>query len=159
MVRQIRREGDILKIKLKGGYVTYCRVLPEASFAFYDARTRRRTVDIEWVLERPILFIAPVYKQAVTMGRWERVGRTPLEAHLQRLPPKFIQDSMYPSGFAIYEDAKIRHATREECLGLECFAVWDPEHLEERIEDHYAGRRCKWLSDSEIEIMTGRKSD
>ena len=34
-----RQIGDILKIELGDGTHTYARVLPEAAFAIYDART------------------------------------------------------------------------------------------------------------------------
>lgn len=35
-------------------------------------------------------------------------------------------------------------ATRAQCAGLERTAVWDPEHLEDRLRDHRAGRPNRW---------------
>ena len=52
---------------------------------------------------------------------------------------------MRPEKFSIYEDGKIRSASKEECLGLERAAVWEPSHVEERIVDYYAGRKNQWL--------------
>lgn len=31
-----------------------------------------------------------------------------------------------------------------ECEGLECAAVWSPEHVEDRLRSHYAGVPCEW---------------
>ena len=81
---------------------------------------------------------------AVKRGRWNVVGYLPLEAALQNNPPKFIQDRIQPELFSIYKNGSIQPATRDECAGLECAAVWDPEQVEDRLRDHYAGRPNKW---------------
>ena len=78
------------------------------------------------------------------------VGNGPLENELRTPPPRFIQDALRPDQFRIYENGKIRSATKEECLGLEREAVWDPEHVEERIRDHYAGRKNRWVESLRI---------
>jgi hypothetical protein len=36
-------------------------------------------------------------------------------------------------------------ATRAACAGLERAEVWDPEHVEDRLRDHRAGRANKWV--------------
>jgi hypothetical protein len=33
----------------------------------------------------------------------------------------------------------------ERCVGLERAAVWDPEHVEDRLRDHRAGVPNKWV--------------
>jgi hypothetical protein len=45
----------------------------------------------------------------------------------------------------IYLLGDIRPAKRKECVGLECCAVWDPEHVEDRLKDHFAGIPNKWV--------------
>lgn len=52
-----RTIGDIVKIELGDGTQTYARVLPEASFAIYDARTTEE-LPIMGTVERPILFMS-----------------------------------------------------------------------------------------------------
>jgi len=138
-----RKVGDILKIELGDGTHTYARVLPEAGFAIYDARTSEEMPILETV-ERPILFYVAVMNHAVKEKRWPVVGHKTLEVGLQS-PPRFIQDALNQKRFKIYEHGRIRPATRQECLGLEREAVWAPEHVEERIRDYHAGRPNKWV--------------
>ena len=64
--------------------------------------------------------------------------------------PHFIQDALNPRSFSIDERGAFRPATKEECIGLECAAVWDPTHAEDRIRDHYLGRKNKWLESLKI---------
>ena len=84
-------------------------------------------------------------RYAVTRGRWKRVGHKPISDAEARPPAKFIRDLLAPGRYRIYEDGKMRKATRKECEGLEAAAVWDPEHVEDRLRDHYAGRPNKWV--------------
>jgi len=90
---------------------------------------------------------------AVTRGRWKIVGHIPLEEALVVPRPHFIQDALKPESFSIYERGAIRPATKEECIGLEREAVWDPTHAEDRVRDHYLGRKNKWLESLKIRAI------
>jgi len=138
--RQQRTPGAFVKVPFDPPFHTYARILGDASFAFYDSRTKEDISDFSKIASSPILFIVAVFNDAVTRGRWVKVGKLPLELNLQKLPPKFIRDSIDPTQFRIYEFGKIRPSTREECQGLEVAAVWEPGEVEERLRDHYAGR-------------------
>jgi hypothetical protein len=138
-----RAIGDIVKIPLGDGTHTYARVLPEASLAFYDSRETKELA-VEDVIKNPILFFVAVMHHAIKKGRWPIVGHVALNDDLQ-VPPRFIQDALDKNRFEIYEDGKIIRATRHECVELERMAVWEPEHVEDRLRDHYAGRTNKWL--------------
>jgi len=149
MTRQKRIIGDILRVELGDGSHTYARVLGEASYAFYDARTRSE-IETSEIVKQPILFIVAVMRYAVTKGHWKRVGNVPLEPALLTLPLKFIQDALDPTQFRIYDNGHIRPATRKECEGLEREAAWDPEHVEERLRDHFAGRPNRLVESMKI---------
>jgi len=136
-----RNIGDIVKIPLGDGTHTYARVLRDASFAIYDSRVTEE-VPIEKVINRPVLFFVAVMDHAVKKGRWPIVGHFPLKDQLQP-PPMFIQEPLSKNTFSVYENGHIRPATREECIGLERASVWEPEHVEDRLRDHYAGRKNK----------------
>jgi|SRR5882762_1686079 len=138
-----RTVGDIVEIPLGDETHTYAHVLQEASFGVYDCRVHEE-LTMEQVVSRPVLFFVAVMDYAIKTGRWRIVGHSPLDL-LPRRPPTFIQDAMNRDSFSIYENGQIRPATREQCIGLERTAVWDPEHVEERIRDHYAGQKNKWL--------------
>jgi hypothetical protein len=139
MKSQKRRVGDIVKIPLGDTTHAYARVLPDASFAFYDSRGTEE-MEIDRIVGLPVLFFAAVMKRAINSGRWKVVGHISRGDGL-RAPPQFIQDPLDKNRFRIYEDGQMRPATRQECLGLECAAVWEPEHVEGRLRDHYAGRK------------------
>ena len=140
--------GDIVKIPLGDGWHSYARVLPEASYAFYDTRVNGDDT-FEEIIARPILFFAAVMGYAIKKSRWPIVGHVPSEDQL-KAPPRFIQDALNKDRFEVYEDGKIRPSTRAECAGLECAAVWDPEHVEDRLRDHYAGRKNKWVESLKV---------
>ena len=54
---------------------------------------------------------------------------------------------IYAENFEIYNPntGEIKKATKKECEGLECTAVWTANHLESRIEDHFAGKENVWV--------------
>jgi hypothetical protein len=137
--RQRRRVGEFLRIDLGDEYHTYARVIEDASYIIYDARTREE-LPVAEIATLPHLFQIAVMKHAVTRGRWRIIGQVPLTAIEAEPLAKFIQDPIRPEQFQIYEHGEIRPATRDECTGLERAAVWEPEGVEERIRDHYAGR-------------------
>jgi hypothetical protein len=127
-----RTIGDVVRIELGDGTHTYARVLPEASFAIYDARTTEDLPIMETV-ERPVLFYVAVMNRAVKEKRWSVVGHKTLEEWLQA-PPRFIQDALNKKKFEIYQRGKMGPATRQECLGLERTAVWEPSMLKIGLE-------------------------
>jgi hypothetical protein len=143
-MRQQRRIGDIYRIDLGDSTHCYAMALAEASFAFFDFRTSDDH-EVNEIRDMPVLFKIAVMKHAVTRGRWKRVGHVSLSDAEARPPAKFIRDRLCRGKYQIYENGQIRNATREECEGLEAAAVWEPEHVEDRLRDFYAGRPNKWV--------------
>ena len=103
-------------------------------------------LEIERIVERPVLFYVAVMHHAIRTGRWPVAGYVPLDGRLRR-PSTFIQDPLDKNSFSIYENGRIRRATRQECIGLERAAVWEPEHVEARLLDHYAGRKNRMVEE------------
>ncbi len=141
--KQQRTIGAFVKIPLDSERHSCARILRGADFAFYDLLSCEQAKDLNYIASRPILFIIAVYNHAVTSGRWRKIGKLPLEPNLERVPLKFIQDPFDSTKFSLYDNGIIRVSTREECEGLERSAVWEPEHVEERLRDHFAGRPNK----------------
>src|SRR5258706_7325521 len=143
----IRKEGAFIEIKLPNGKFSYGRILPKANYGFYEIYSDSKVSDIGEIERKKILFIVAVYKDAITKNRWKIIGTSPLEKTLLVLPLKFIQDELEPFYFEIYDpnSGNIRPAKKEECIGLERTAVWEPEHVEERIIDYFEKRPNKWL--------------
>jgi hypothetical protein len=102
-----------------------------------------------------VLFRIWVHNDAVKKGIWKVVGHEPLAVEDAAEPLFYKQDaitgalSLYHSLFA--NTGWERPASTTECDGLECAAVWDPEHVEDQLRDHYAGRPNKWVQSLSID--------
>jgi immunity protein 26 of polymorphic toxin system len=147
--RQRRILGGIYRIALGDGTFAYCQALAEAEFVFFELRDEGDAAPSE-VAGRNHLFRIAIHKSAWDTGRWSLIGMAPIAPDLQGPVPKFVQDPIKPDKFSIYLGGRIRPASREECAGLERSAVWDPEHVEDRIRDHYAGASNKWVESQRL---------
>lgn len=136
-----RKEGDILSI-IAEGEEYFGRVLEEPFVAFYEHKAGDFTIDD--VVERNIIFTIPVVNQAITRGRWSVIGRRPLSPQLRAPIPTFRQDDKSGKLYILIGNTEVP-ATPKECVGLERAAVWDPEHVEDRLRDARLGVENKWV--------------
>lgn len=97
-----------------------------------------------------LLFRLWVHKSAYTSGRWPKTDKGDVSPELSRPIDRFKQD-LISGKLSIYGDHGDTPAKLEECLQLERAAVWDPEHVESRLEDHLAGRTNKWVESLKID--------
>lgn len=142
--RQDFVEGAIVRIAYEGGEHTYAQLLVDPWIRVFDA-AGKEFADLSQLVTRPVLFKVAIHTFAVIEGRWPIVGHVPLRPEDRRIPDQFVQDLLNPANLRILTtstdgDWKERPATAAECEGLEAASVWDPEHVETRIADHYAGR-------------------
>jgi hypothetical protein len=156
-IRQRRTVGAILKVPLDGESHAYAWTLPEADFAFFDLRANS-DVAIEDVIRRLVAFRVGVHKSAWTTGRWPRVGKVEPPPRLLAAQPKFMQDS-FNGRLSIYLGGDIRPATHDECIGLERCAVWGPEHVEDRLRDHFKGITNIWVQSLALDNLSGKVSN
>lgn len=142
--------GAVLRVDFAPGWHTYALTLTDAEFAFFDAATQAE-LPAEEAVRRPVLFRWCINNDAVTSGRWPRVGKAPVPAGLAASIPKAtaLRDGIYQNGV-------IRPATPEECEGLEPAAVWEPEHAEARLRRHYAGFLSGAVKPAEPGVPSGR---
>jgi len=151
MKRQKRTVGSAFKIPLTDNTHSYGIILEKASVAIFKIKTNN-SLPISEILKEDVLFIVAVYNSAITSGRWEKIGKTPPDERFTILPLNFIQDSINPEHFEIYDPntGQITKSSRENCLGLECAAVWEAEHVETRILDHFNGKENAWMKQLQI---------
>lgn len=135
--------GDIVKIQLVDGDVCFGRVLEEPLVAFYDLKINHIPL-YEEVAERPILFKIWVMNHSITNGAWEVIGHCELEDDLKE-PVRFFKQDPISKEICIYLNTEEISSTREQCEGLDRAAVWNPEHVEDRLWDHYLGVPNKWV--------------
>jgi len=82
----------------------------------------------------------------INKGYWLKIGKKlPLENKLSEIPPFYTQDILNPDKYTIYEIKGKRPATKEECQGLEYYGVWEGEKMEERLSDHFTGKKNKMV--------------
>ena len=58
--------------------------------------------------------------------------------------PVFYQFDQISKSFSHYFKLVENKASLEECIGLECVAVWNPEHVEERLLAVSLGKDSIW---------------
>ncbi|WP_165271732.1 Imm26 family immunity protein [Pelagerythrobacter rhizovicinus] len=149
--RRRRIPGQIVEIALGQGKKSYARVLKEPLFAFYDKIfDASDNPNTENVVQLPIAFKINVMNSSVTSGRWHIIGRIDLTPDLEKVPSFCKQDIVTGELFIYQEVPELapdyeRPATAEECKGLEAAAVWDAEHVEDRLRDHFAGQPNEWV--------------
>lgn len=144
--------GSVLEININEDYFAYAQVLGKSSCAFFDFRSTERLQDLTVLRSSQILFIVSVYDNVIKEGRWVNIGNLEIDNRLKILPLEFIQDPINVDRFNIYNPntGEIIKATREQCENLECAAVWEASHIEDRIRDHYLGVSNVWLEQTKI---------
>jgi hypothetical protein len=149
-----RAPGRVVCIDLGDGRCAYGRQLWSVNAEFYDhLGTMGESVDLLTLVEKPVAFTIFVTDRCFKRGgRWVLLDAVPLlEREKQRLDVKFRQD-VISGALSIVTRAcppsvqfSNRPATVEECDGLEQEAVWSPEHVEDRLRDHFDGLPNKWV--------------
>lgn len=145
------KAGDILRIDLEDGRYAYAQVAVEPLIIFFEGSF---TSDVrnETVPHLPVAFRLWVFHRA--KGLWPVVGHASLTEENAQEPFFYKQDvisgrlSLHHSSFAATNYA--RPAILAECEGLECAAVWESDHVVDRLRDHFAGRSNKWADSLKI---------
>jgi hypothetical protein len=137
-------DGRVMAIPLSDGAYGYGRALTFPNAEFYDLRSTELLKPSQ-VVETAVLFRIWVMKYAFTGRRWKRIGHVPLQpSETGKIWWYFKQDddgNLYRTRTGLEEIP----ATWTEIQGFERAAVWDPEHIEDRLRDYFAGRPNKWV--------------
>ena len=152
--RQRITTGSILEINIENQYYVYAQILQNASCVFFDYKSPSPLNDFSILENKPILFIIAVYNDVITKGRWLKVGKLEIRKDFEILPLKFIQDAQHPDRFEFYNPntGEITPTTKDKIKGLERAAVWDANHVEDRIKSHYLGTTSIWMKE-DIELF------
>lgn len=112
--------------------------------AFYDFKAHE-VPPVEAIVVKPIAFKTWVMKYAISDGDYQVIGHLPLTPDLLEKPPFFKQDPLNGKLSITYDGGDEQPATRKEIEGLEHAAVWEPEHIVDRLNDHFAGQPNAWV--------------
>jgi len=139
--------GALLQIDLKNGQYAFGRVVNKEETLFYDFFTDNiSNLNFAEIYSAKELFRVSVMKYAITSGLWVVIDNKPIEADLA-LPNKYFMQDMITKEFSVYHQGNIIPATYEDIKGLECAAVWEPEHVEDRLRDYFSGVPNVWVED------------
>jgi hypothetical protein len=142
-MRQKETIGAFVRVPIDETYHTYGRMINRSVYAFYDFKTDSETVDLDSIEGSAVLFKLMVIKDAVTKGYWKKIGIKELPEDLKAPVPFFKQEVGLPNDCSIIfvEGSNIKKVSPEDCVGLERFAAWEHDHVEQRLRDHYNGVR------------------
>jgi len=82
---------------------------------------------------RDFQFIIGVYNKVLTSGEWPIVGDDPFGENEDPWPPPRCMIDSISGKYSIYHHGKTTPASAEECQHLEVTAVWDRDHIIDRI--------------------------
>ena len=152
--RQRWTRGAVVAVPLGDGSHTYAQMLDDPEYAFFDCLSRD-DLTAAAAIERPVLFRLWVMRSAHSTGRWSKVGAATVSAALQVPVRRYNQDALRPQDIRLTLDGcDGLLGSPADCDGLECAAVWNAEHIEDRLRSHYAGVPCKWTLSLRPKVVT-----
>ena len=145
--------GRVVRIDLGDGRCAYGRRLSGPNVEFYDLVGKPgEAVDLLEVVVSPVAFTIWVMEYAFRRrGGWELLDVVPLTERERAAVDRRAKQDPISKALSIYESDRAAGtftevpATAQECAGLEVAAVWDPEHVEDRLRDHFDGRPNVWV--------------
>jgi hypothetical protein len=143
MAQKRWKPGDVVRKSMSDGWTYYARLLEFPWAVFYKHRTREPSANLSEVTSKPVLFTLAAHKSILAVGQWESIGNVRLDGSLT--PPKAQAIRRYNSYSIIDVTGSMRPATPQECEGLEPAAVWEPNHIDDRLQDTFAERPNIWL--------------
>jgi hypothetical protein len=157
--RQIWAPGSVVEIPLGDGSSAFAQMLDSPEYAFFDLRSQR-AVDPAEVVRHTVLFRLWVMRYAHSKGRWLKIGKAEVPDDLTTPVYRYRQDMINPSRIELtYHGEDGPRVSIDDCEGLECAAVWDPDHVEDRLRDHFADRPNKWAQSLRPKSLRPQKTD
>ncbi|MDR3693813.1 immunity 26/phosphotriesterase HocA family protein [Mucilaginibacter sp.] len=140
-MRQKEIIGAFLRVPIDEKDHTYGRIISKLVYAFYDFKTDLEITNLELIEKSNVLFKLIIHRDAVTKGYWKIIGIKELPEDLKVPVPFFKQEIGNPDECSIVAEDESRKATQQQCVGLERLAVWEHDHIEQRLRDYYNGVR------------------
>ena len=130
--------GNIAEIKISGAW-SYAQVIKSPLMGFYALRPEKIS-SVSSLTGEDFQFEICVMRYALGKNGWPVIGRLNL-TEKQKSGPWFFKKDTISKQFTRYHSITNEEITSnlEECIPLECAAVWDPHHIESRLADALAG--------------------
>lgn len=143
--RKTAQAGVLFRIVTKGGHVGYGRKLQDSYAEFFNLRVAEGDPD---PTPSELFASGVAFRIAIAdvVGyEWPVIGMAELDASEINRTFLFVKQDPINGRVSIYWRKPIdrsigeRRATLEECAGLETAALWQREHVEQRLIDSWAG--------------------
>lgn len=123
--------GDVFEIPLPNGKYAYGRIYDDAGvgiYSFISDSPNNPPIGL-----RDFMFNVGMYEDILKLGEWKIVDHDPFGKEESKFPPpSYIEDPL-TGEYSIYHKGKIKSASERDVEGLEETAVWDKNHITERI--------------------------
>lgn len=123
--------GDIYAIALPDGSYAFGRVLHDGCMQFFADVTESAVFDESMI--QNVAFTVGIHKSAFRDARMVRVAHTPFFSKEDAWPPKAYIHNPVDGSYSLYQKGRMYSSTREACQGLEPVAVWELDHVIDRI--------------------------
>ena len=133
------KPGNIVEIPLKNGIYAYGVIIEPPLIAFSTLYFSEPQTEFD-TLFNELSFKIWVMKHAISKRHWKVVGH--IDVDIEK--PVFYKFDLIPKRYSHYFDDQEVESSLDECIGLECAAVWDPEHVEERLFAVNLGKESIW---------------
>ena len=131
--------GNVVEIPLENRTYSYGVVVEEPLIAFSNLYFNEPQSSFEKLFEEPVFKIW-VMKYAIGKRHWNVVGNVKVNIEI----PVFYKLDFITKKYSLYFESMEKESSLEECIGLECAAVWDPEHVQERLLAISLGKESIW---------------
>ncbi len=122
--------GDVYEIALPDGNFAYGRIFQDGCIGIYKEIS---SIPKQIPESEAYLFVVGVYEDVLKSGDWEIVGNVPFKAEDDAWPPPMCIIDKISGEYSIYHQGEITDATEDQCTGMEEAAVWEAEHIIDRI--------------------------
>jgi hypothetical protein len=122
--------GDVYAILLPNSKYAFGRTFFDASIGIYKHIGEKiddlpKTEDYQ--------FIVGIYEDVLKSGQWPVVDNRPFKNDEEKWPPPMCVIDSITGEYSIYHKGEFRDASKSECEGLEMAAVWEAEHVIDRV--------------------------
>ena len=137
MARKRVVEGAVFEIPICGDRFAYAQALSDPLVGFYegcfsDAQSVEKVADLSFRLR--------LWVHRDAFKQWRQIGNAPVAVGADD-QWFYIQDALTKSVELYQHGTGLRRPVDAPIGDFEAAAIWDPEHIEERLADEASGRR------------------
>lgn len=136
--------GDVYAVPLKSGGYVFGLVCKGNDFAFFNSRSESPVLP-DALQDLPLAFRVYVAKDVPSMSGWVMIGTVELTGEYAKAA-KYFRKPVGSERYYLHSGLESMPADKEDCRGLEILVIWFSMHIENRLEDSFAGREYRGIA-------------